>query len=106
MSQEQRWHNAVRQIRANPERYDRILRSVMSSMALEGFKVNEERSRVLFERALDGPPLIYPGLPETPEFDEPLGEPLTAEELAARFRRRQPVPAEPEADFDLPDDLY
>lgn len=40
------------------------------------------------------------------EFDEPLGEPLTAEELAARFRRRPSPPTEPEVDFDLPDDMY
>lgn len=62
MSQEQRWHDSVRQIRADPEKYDRILRSVMSSMSLSGFEIDEERSREIFEQALDGPPLIYPGL--------------------------------------------
>lgn len=61
MNQEQRWHDSVRQIRADPKRYARILRSVMSSMALAGFEISEERSRDLFEQAMDGPPLIYPG---------------------------------------------
>ena len=56
-----RWAQAVAAIKGSPRLRESILRSVMSSMAFEGFKVDRERSEALLDRALHGPPLEYPG---------------------------------------------
>jgi hypothetical protein len=58
---EQPWHTAVRAIRANPELYEAMLRSVISNMALAGLEADEARLRQSFEEALNGPALVYPG---------------------------------------------
>jgi hypothetical protein len=58
---EQSWHAAVSSIRADPELYEAMLRSVMSSMALAGLEIDEARSRQSFEEVLNGPALLYPG---------------------------------------------
>ena len=55
------WEQAVAQIKQDPEMRAMILRSVMSSMAFAGFSVDREQSERLFEQALNGPPLEYPG---------------------------------------------
>lgn len=53
------WALAVDDIRQSPELHESILRSVMSSMAFEGFPVDRAESELLFELALNGPPLVY-----------------------------------------------
>jgi hypothetical protein len=55
------WHAAVSSIRADPELYEDILRSVMSSTLLAGLDVGEAQSRQSFEEVLNGPALLYPG---------------------------------------------
>lgn len=56
-----RWMAAAAAVRASVDLRDRILRSVMSSMEFEGFKVDLSRSKRLLEKALEGPPLRFPG---------------------------------------------
>lgn len=55
------WAGGVAAVRGSVHLRESILRSVMSSMAFEGFEVDPARSESLFDRALDGPPLEYPG---------------------------------------------
>jgi len=56
-----RWNRTVEAIRTAPELRENILRSVMTSMALEGFQVDREESERLLDEVLNGPPLEYPG---------------------------------------------
>jgi hypothetical protein len=56
-----RWNHSVDVIRADPELRENILRSVMTSMALEGFDVDREESERLLDEVLDGPPIEHPG---------------------------------------------
>lgn len=55
------WTRAVETVRSSPELRESLLRSVMSSMELEGFEVDRQQSERLLDEALDGPPLVYPG---------------------------------------------
>jgi len=57
----ERWASAVHAIRQSPQLRDEILRSVMTSMEIEGFEVDIAHSQQLLEEALDGPPLVVPG---------------------------------------------
>lgn len=55
------WKSAVARVRADHQLRGAILRSVMSSMAFEGLGIELDRAEALFEEALSGPPLVYPG---------------------------------------------
>lgn len=55
------WHAAVDRVRADHRLRGAILRSVMSSMAFEGLGIELDRAEALFDEALDGPLLVYPG---------------------------------------------
>lgn len=55
------WSAAVAQVRADHRLHGAILRSVRSSMAFEGFTLSLDESEALFEQALSGPELVYPG---------------------------------------------
>ena len=57
----ERWAHGVAAVQGAPDIRESILRSVMSSMAFEGFDVDRGRSELLLDQALNGPPLEYPG---------------------------------------------
>ena len=78
------WDEAVAAVRASVELRESILRSVMSSMAIEGFDVDREQSDRLLDEALSGPPLMFPG-DEWGRRDKIIG-PLTCHALQKLVR--------------------
>ncbi len=55
------WNDAAARVHSDPALRESLLRSVISSMEIEGFTVDRANSERLFEEALDGPPLLFPG---------------------------------------------
>lgn len=55
------WDAAVARVRNDHQLRAAILRSVRSSMAFEGFSLSLDEAEALFDEALNGPPLAYPG---------------------------------------------
>jgi len=54
------WWIAVDSIRAAPALKESVLASVESSMAFEGFELDDRVARTLLDEALSGPPLVHP----------------------------------------------
>ena len=57
-SQSERWTATVAKLRADPQMLDDLLQSALTSMAVEGFEIEPERAADIFERVLQGPPLV------------------------------------------------
>lgn len=56
------WNAATEETRANPEQRRQLLDSVQSSLAIEGMEIDRERLEAIYDRVLDGPPLVFEGL--------------------------------------------
>jgi hypothetical protein len=52
------WDAAIEEISSSAPLRNSILRSVMASMAFEGFEIDEHTARRLLDEAISGPPLV------------------------------------------------